>query len=376
LAKLIQLKQEARKAGQKAKERLELTRQLRCTVLLEALLSGKADGWGTLLRIDTVLQIGVELLQYYRELEKSLSKAGERGMDQTGEKKAMFDRISLLIKGKLLKTKVATLKWSTGLDAETFTRGIMTTLYKAARSSDSKDHRNLCSNVILLLIRATGKGDDKLLLANVYSDAVQEWASKRTTHFESSFFDHLIHQAPTVAQASLPRALASAAISARSSFLKSESLRLISQLYNPKLSSSDGELGELATANILDASNGVLQAIVSALKDEEMKKSKRIKEVLKAAEKVSSFLIATHPSVPFDGETLVQLKTLLTALRDETNNQGVRKSCDKVIEDIEKLKPQDPENDDVDAGKEHTRSSKKRKKPKSSKKDKRNDNTK
>ena len=363
LAKLIQLKQDARKAGQKAREHLELTRQVRCTLLLEILASGKPEGWGVLLRVDTVVQICIALLRYRRELESAVTSASERSTERIGEKRAMLDRITTILEGKLLRMKVANMKWSAGIDVTSFTKETSVTLLRDARKRGSKNHRHLTSSAIFLLIRAPTSTSDKLQVAQVYGDAVEEWASKRTTHFESAFFDHLMHQAPVVAQASLPRALAAAAATARSSYIKSEAFRLLAQLYNPKLNANDTELEQASTTRISEAIATVLESVTLALKDGEMKKAKRIREVLKAAEKLVAFL-ADRDADPVE-QQLEEIKVLLVQVGETAGSQGVSKTCEKVIQEIESLSTRRLEQNEGE-----TRANSERKGSKSSKKKK------
>ncbi|GAX11822.1 hypothetical protein FisN_20Lh124 [Fistulifera solaris] len=353
LAKLIQLKQEARKAGLKAKERLELSRQIKCTLLLETLLSGKPDGWGCLLTTDALLDIAFALLQYHRRLEKAIKSSSDKGSDiSLSERKAMLARITSILKNKLFKFKLSSISWSSPEAAQVYAENMSVSLFQELRQSPDKEHQQLCSSAIVFLTRCIDSLDGRLEIAKHFAAVVDEWAHRRTGKLDASFFDHLIHQNPSYAQVSLTQELAKAAATARSAFLKSEAFRLLGLLHNPKLSTGQKELGELGDARVVAANDTVIDAVISAFEDPEMKKAKRIREVIKTLEKILVFLSA-KPSASHEKQ-LDQLVELLKQSLKSSESKGIQSSCEKVISLIHELKskPTSSESMEVENGNE------------------------
>jgi hypothetical protein len=178
-----------------------------------------------------------------------------------------------------------------------------------------------------------------------------------------------------VAQAALIEPLATAAKSARSSFLKGESFRLLSLLYSAKLNPQASELDRLALKKTEELGETVVASLCNALRDDNMKKSKRVREVLKTTEKVLSFAKACSLSFSNLGE----FSELMKESKSKTESQGVQNTFEKLISTIEDLKAgpaqgtKDQEDEDMDeeeAQEENQSSSKKDKKKKSKKKKK------
>lgn len=361
LAKLIQMKQDVRKAGQLARERTEIARQIRCILLLEVLVVGKTETWGPLLRMDLVLQIVVSVLQYRRELVKALSKATEKGATTgTGEKRALLDRLTALLKTKIFKAKVPNMRWTESVIVADLSKDFACILLRQAKEAD-KEHQSLCNSGMALIIRSIPTNEAKLGVAELYVNAVSEWATKRTTRLDSTLFEELIHQQPVIAQACLGPALASAASTGRSTFLKSESFRLISQLYNTKLNPNVSDLDKMALDRITEAAGTVLASVCTSLRDEEMKKTKRVREVLRTAEKVIAFLTSST-RIPFQStDRLTEIKELLVNLKKDSESQGIVNTVDLLLGAIDDLlssmlsplveeHPASDESDDPDSG--------------------------
>lgn len=339
LAKLIELKNEARKAGQMARERIEIAKQLRCTILLETLVIGKADGWGALLTTDALLDLILPLLRYRGHLERSLEKAsGKLSETGIGEKRALLERITSILKTKILKAKFSALQWSDSVHVLDFSSPIAAKLVAEMKRRASKEHRSCCSVALTALIRAIPGCEEKIQIASkVYQEALEEWATKRTTRIETSMFEDLLNHSPVVAQAVLIPPLATCAVSARSAFLKSESFRLLSMLYNPKISSDqDSELEIAALRTFAKATENVLAAFAGALNDSEMKKSKRAREMLKGLEKVFAFLTASdHDFVV--SEKIGAIRELLIQLKSSTDSQALENISGNLIKTIDNI---------------------------------------
>jgi len=197
LAQLIKLKQDARKAGRQALERLEIAKQLRCVLLIDTLLSNPGRHWGNLLQTTVFMKLVLPLLQARRDLEKALerSSANELGKKSAGldnEKRALQERLT-----SLLKTKVCKIRWARDLQPESVdTDELSAELMNQARKSNSAEHASCCSSSLLAMLKNMTIEDDIINTSSVYSGALKEWSTKRTTKLPTSLFDDLIQQLP------------------------------------------------------------------------------------------------------------------------------------------------------------------------------------
>ena len=199
LAMLIKMKQDARKASRKARERLELEKQVRCTLLLETLL-GKSESWASLLRSDIILQMALPLLTYRNKIEKSLANAtGKSGQADASMKKAMLDRLTAILKTKLFKLKFASMQTTESVDLVEYCASLATDLFDMARKNISKDQRACCSVGLVTTVKALAGSEGALQVASVYGSAVEEWSTKGTSRLEISLFEDLIHHCPRYA---------------------------------------------------------------------------------------------------------------------------------------------------------------------------------
>jgi hypothetical protein len=337
LAKLIQVKQDTRKTRQKELERAEMARQLRCVLLVETLVVGKEQTWGTLLRVDSLLRMIIPVLRHRLELEKSLEKGTEKGRAGANDgKRVLVEKLSSLLKTKILKAKVPGDRWTASLNVEEFASDLGSKLFREARKNGSKEHQSLCSSGLIMVLRQIPETDRKLKIAKLYTEAVSEWATKKTTRIEASFFEALIHQYAVIAQACLVPALATSATSARSTFLKSESFRLLSLLYNPKLNSNSSDLEKKALQQMNEASDRVLESVETALKDDQMSKAKRIREVLKTTEKVISFQTMSGRIGTVDSTRLCEIRKLLEQLKSNNESQAVKTISENLLKLIDR----------------------------------------
>lgn len=330
LARLIQLKQEARKAGRKALEKVELARRVRCTVLLEVFLSGKhPDGWGKLLRTEMVLFVAIELLRYRATLERSITKEGT-GDVTVGEKKALMDRVTALVQTKLLKLKAASVEWETEKDStEDVATSTAATLFREASNAGSKTQQSLWSSLALWLLRATNE-HQVAVATTVFGAAVSDWGNKRSSRFQPVFLDSFLQQAPALAQTILMEPLIATATKAPSSFLQSEAFRLLGVLYGIKSSE------ETESTNLNDSMDAVLRATGTALGAEEMLKSKRVREVLKTLEKVIK-----SGNSNYREETMAMLVRRLEQIATDSKSDGIRKSCQKLVDQVQEIMKKD-----------------------------------
>jgi hypothetical protein len=147
-----------------------------------------------------------------------------------------------------------------------------------------------------------------------------------------------------VSQIVLVPSLASAAIGARSPFLRCESFRLLSILFNPKLSPKTSEVDELAARKMLEYTSKAIASICTSLKDEDMQKTKRVRDVLKAAEKVLDFAKLSSCPIPDVGDLLQAIGNVEGKLQ----NQGAKKAIEKVRSIIHELQHEPTSVDDSD----------------------------
>jgi hypothetical protein len=139
--------------------------------------------------------------------------------------------------------------------------------------------------------------------------------------------------AGSVSQIVLVPSLATAATGARSPFLRSESFRLLSILFNPKLNPKTSEIDELAARKMQEYTPMAVASICASLKDEDMQKTKRVRDVLKAAEKVLDFAkLVSCPISDFD-----DLLQAIGNVDDKLQNQGAKMAIEKIRSIIHEL---------------------------------------
>lgn len=367
LAKLIKLKQDARKAGRQALEKLEIEKQLRCTLLLETLLAGKSESWASLLRSDTILGMAMPLLAYRKQIETSLTRASGKSAE-TSAKKGMLDRLTSILKTKLFKLKFASMPCSDSIDKVEYSEALMSSLMEMARTSASKDQRACCSAGLACVLRAVSDMESMSKVSAVYVSAVEEWATKRTSRLEVSIFDDLVNHCPSVAQATLVLPIASAATSARSPFLRCECYRLLAALYNPKLNPQSTDLEKEAMKKAGESAAQAMDSIIAGLKDSEMQKAKRARDILKASEKILEFAKTS-------GVSLSNVDDLSAAIKEvgtKVDNNGVKSAVEKINPMIEAMKEQamdvDTKDDEEEVAEERDTTNEKKSKKKKKKK--------
>lgn len=382
LAKFIKAKQESRKAGKMALERAQIAQQLRCSLLLETLVAGRDDGWGVLLSTDVMLDTVLPLLRLRKALERGVlspEKSTEQGL---GEKRALLDRVTTILKAKVLKFKHGEDRWPPDMDATGYCSELASKLMNDMKGRITKEHRSCCSSSLAVVVRSVPDLSEKLKVARVYGEAVNEWATKRTSRLDASVFEDLIKHCPALAQASLSSPIAKCASKARSPFLKAEALRLLSLLFNPKLNTRANDLEKTAYEAMVEIADLSLEAFALVLSDSEMRKAKRAREIIKSLEKVLNF-VALSTGCKLSSIRSEQLKKILNGLKDQSDSQAVESGVDKVLSAISDLsnsaagevRPQrpvdeDPEDDDDDARDQPTAGSKNKKKKKKGKKKK------
>ena len=304
LAKLIKLKQDARKAGQLVQERIEVSNQLRCTLLLELLL-GRPDPWNRLFR-SNVLEMVLPLLKHRKKVATTTQKAIESGTKiGTGEKKALLDRLTNLIKQKLCKLRLSSMPFQSPINLDSSSKLLKLLTIEAKKAKD-KEQVSCCSSCIIFVLRSMPNSPEVVaMVSSEYDGIIKEWATKRGRG--ASLFEDLINHTPLMAQATLLESLATAARDARSPFLKVEAFRMLSLLFSGSSEKDASGMNELAQKSISDSQQSILEAMNMALDDEEMSKPKRVRTVLKALEKFLPFMEAPAPA-----ETIAYLEDIRT----------------------------------------------------------------
>lgn len=192
LAKLIRLRQEARKAGQQALERIELSNQLRCTLLVDILLSNPGRQLDSLFTPEFVQGMILKMLTLRRQLEKSLmsaTKAGKKASASDSEKRAMVEKLTALMKTKLFKLKSLPV-----LDGAEFSK-LLLGIIKETQNAGSEGQLSCCSAALIVVCKMATTAETWATLTAAYADLVNEWATKRTTRLKSTIFSDLVqHQ--------------------------------------------------------------------------------------------------------------------------------------------------------------------------------------
>ena len=306
-------------------------------MLLETVLSGKPQSWGKLLHADRLLNLLSSLLVYRKSLETALMSAAARGSGDSNisAKKSLLDRIDALISSKLLKAKFASLPWGSS-DAEGLAKDLQAKFAQEIRTKSSKQHKHFASQGLVALLKAVPDNDARVSLGGVYRDMVKEWSEKKSSKIEVVSFEDLIHMYPSLAQRLLTGPLAEAVTDCRSNYRKAEALQLLSLLLNPNVpdAGDDNENRHEFYASLprLGAT------IVEAMKDTDMRKAKRQKDVLKTCGKLVSFLEA-HPAAQskMNKDVLTSFVASIEEMKQENSNKGTQSTCESVLVAIARL---------------------------------------
>merc|ERR1712166_1215323 len=331
LAALIRLKQDTRKAGQQAREKIEVSNQLRCSYLIDLLL-GRPDSWNKLFRSNIILEMVVPLLDHRKRVGKLTQKAAESGKNSgSGEKKALLHRMNSLIKHKLLKIRLSSMPLAGHVDMGAATNAFRQ-IMKEARKSKDKEHSSCCSSCLIFLLRIMPSSPDVISLATTeYGDVIREWSTKRNSG--ASLLDDLISHMPTLAQASLLGALNTATQDARSPFLKVEAFRLLSLLLANTPNEGSTKIEIMTQAKIHESQDDLLVSISKSLIDDETVKPKRARSVFKAFEKYLPYI-----SSPASPEAMSMLANIKTEIKDLGMKQsGLNIMSEKLVEKVNLL---------------------------------------
>ena len=129
--------------------------------------------------------------------------------------------------------------------------------------------------------------------------------------------------------------LSTASHEARSPFLKSECFRLLSLVLAIKPDpQAPSDLDKAAAGKVQEQSKHVVNAIITALEDDEMRKAKRVRSVLKVIEKFVPVLSGSGiSSEVIDG--LKKTTKLLMDFSTESESKPLQTVCNKLKEEVD-----------------------------------------
>ena len=189
LAKLIKIKQQARKAGRLTRERIVLADQLRCAVLVEVLLS---NHFGGLLRRSELYSMTLSLLRQREMLERALTKSTKEAKppEGTSERRALLAKVTFLLRSKVFKLKHIS---KVGEEESNDVVEVAAEIAATARKAGSPEQLKCCGDALIMVCRQL---ENPEACSGVYSNAVLEWSTVRTTRFQASMFEDVIQQVP------------------------------------------------------------------------------------------------------------------------------------------------------------------------------------
>jgi hypothetical protein len=239
------------------------------------------------------------------------------------------------------------------------------------KRAQNMDHSKCCSAILILINKAVSKHrTDAIQFAKgIYDECLLEWSTKKTTRLQTQMFEDLINKSQTLAHIILSAPLVSASKNARSPFLQAEAFRLLSLLYQkPSSDYGSEELQSLQTTV-----PAFIESLIGAFKDDALGKSKRVRELIKATERLLSFVQA------YGTENIIdKMRDLNDSIKEyelHCSSTAITNACAKLREEMEKQVQQKSKNtldakDEVGYEQEKSNSKKAKKQKKSDKKKK------
>ena len=335
LAKLIKMKQEARKSGQAALERVDIAIRMRCVVLLETALAHPS-----LLEDSAILMAILPILRTRRSIDKEAmsGKVGANKDARLSEKKSLADRLSSMLQKKICKVRLTGLSDLSGeeLSSACAARSELAShILAEAKKSPSTIHSDCCSLSLVLAMKSLPQDDDGAVVVaeTLYSQALQEWSEKKTTKLKSSLFDVFTVRSPSLARIVLVGPLINAAQNSRSAFLKAESYRLLADLYHVART-DESPLSAAAMKSLEESARSAVISLSSALQDDDMTTTKRSREPLKATSELIAFGTVRCRSDAALWNELGKVSELLESLGANSKSHGVKKQCHSLVSKI------------------------------------------
>ncbi len=328
LAQLIKMKQEARKASQTERERVELRNQLRCATLLEALFSASVfkNNW---MPVEAVLGSIVPILRYRKALAKSIQSSTSSGQSKKAldEKNAILDKISMLLKDKVSKFRCR----SDDPDLSGVALKASSEIYEEMKRSVNSADCSCSSIALITSVRCITNSDENEEVKDIYMRLVNDWSTRKASKIHSCVFEDLIKRMPSLASVALINPLSEASQIGHSAFIKCESVRLLAAIFHG--CSADETLSDKARSIMKESSGNAAKSLVEALADPSLQKPKHRDEVLHATKHFVNFTRDQKDGVLTDSE-LSSLRESLSAAGDKCKSKGMKQMCMQVCEVI------------------------------------------
>jgi len=362
LAALIKLKQEARKASQVERERIELCNRLRCAGLLDTLFSVSVfnSGW---IPIEAVLGSIVPILRSRKAIAKSIQASSSANAKKSlSERNALLDRLSTLLKDKISKFRC------TGhSEAEELALKASSDIYEEMKRSVNVAHCSCCSVALITAARCIPNLEDNDDVKAIYVGSVEDWSTRKATKIHARVFEDLIQRMPSLASLVLKEPLMTAVRDAHSPFLKCESIKLLSALYKHDGTNADELLSKKASSSTKECCSKVAETLQYALGDSSLQKPKHRDEVLIATKHFVNYLQAQEEGILTDAEIRAFQETLKTVKRN-CKSTGMKQMCKAVYDKISVLARREIAEDPTPKRSKDSKAPKSSKKQKKSKK--------
>ena len=329
LAQLIKLKQEARKASQAERERMELRNQLRCaTFLLDPLFAPSVfkNSW---IPIEAVLGSLPPLLRYRKAIAKSIQSSTSSRQSDKGikEKNNILDKLSMLVKDRLSKYRCRSEDSDVSAIATNASKEIVEELKRSVNSADCS-----CGSIALITsVRCITNFDESEEVKNMYTRLLDDWATRKTSKIHSCVFNDVIKRLPSLASVALITPLSNASQKGHSAFIKCESIRFLAATFH--VCSTDETLTDRARCTMKESCSIVAKTIARALTDSSLEKAKRRGEVMSAAKQFVNFIRDQKEGILTESE-LSNLKESLSKAGQESKSKGTKQMSSKICETI------------------------------------------
>jgi len=314
LAQLIKMKQNARKAGKSQREKIELVHKLRCMALLEVIFSR-----GIILPQQIAVMAIRPLLHARKVLDKSLSSSVpiKKNLSEESEKRALLTQITTLLEKKITQLDISEIIEEEGHHV------LISDVMESLKSLTISSHVSCCTELLTMIVKAISKNIHKS--SNIddapFTEALREWSTNRKTNFHSFTFSALVAAAPSFSREVLLEPLIVSAKDARSSYIKAESLRMISSLFNK--SEIDGTNED---ANAFNKKIPIIVNIfVDALSNNDFIQARKARELLGSAKKIIMYAEDCNSDQLLNDVGL--MKEPLKVFSGKIGNATVKKIC-------------------------------------------------
>jgi len=330
LAQLIKLKQEARKESQTERERIDLCYRLRCAGLLDALFSPSVfkSGW---LPLAGVLGSIVPILRSRKAIEKSIASSTSTNTKKSlSEKKALLDRLTVLVKDKISKFRI-----SANESSEELVLKASSDIYEEMKRSLSLAHCSCCSVALITTLRCIPNVEDSDEVKDIYVSAIDDWSSRKATKIHTCVFEDLIHRMPSLASLILIEPLAAASKDAHSPFMKCSSIKILSSIY--KHDGSEESMSQKAISNTKKSCSKVVETLISSLADSSLThKAKLRDEVLNSTKHFINYIKGHEDEGLLSSAELSSLKQSISEVGDKKSGR-VKQNCEQLVEALSKI---------------------------------------